>query len=82
MIDTQTQARLMTALKLITEALDGMEAHTRAAYACGYLDGLLAGGQMSVHSAQDLKSTAVKRRDKRLSELEAAPVQRAVQADC
>jgi len=74
MNDAQRQARLMTALKLITEAADATEARTRTAYAHGYLDGLLDEGQLSVHNANSLKSTATARRDKRLADLGAAPV--------
>ena len=72
MNDAQRQARLMMALKLITEATDAMDARTRTAYAHGYIDGLLDEGELSVENAQGLKTTAMLRRDKRLADLGAS----------
>lgn len=81
MNEAQRQARLMTALKLITEASDATEARTRTAYAHGYLDGLLDEGHLSVDNARGLKTTATARRDKRLADLGAAPVPNPAQGD-
>lgn len=72
--DARRQARLMVALKLIGEAPEATDARTRAAYAVGYIDGLLDEGHLSVENADGLKKVAVQRRDQRLTDLGAAPV--------
>lgn len=74
MNEAQRQVRLMTAMNLITEAVDAIDARTRTAYAVGYIDGLLDEGQISVHNAQNQKTIAKSRRDMRLSDLGATPV--------
>ncbi|MCY1298730.1 hypothetical protein D9M68_800640 [compost metagenome] len=74
MNDAQRQARLMTALQVITEAQDSIQVRTAAAYAHGYIDGLLDEGLLPESAAEDLKRVAMMRRDKRLSDLRAEPV--------
>lgn len=71
--NAQRQMRITTALELITAAVDALEARTRTAYACGYIDGLLDEGQLSVDHARNLNSIATGRRDARLAALGVAP---------
>lgn len=75
MNDSQRHMRVMTALRLIDEAQDAIQARTTTAYAYGYIDAMLDEGEFSVEAANGLKKVAKINRDRRLSELGADPVE-------
>lgn len=68
-VDAERQARLKAGIEQILNSQDPAQARTRTAYLTGYIDALVDESLLAEDEAQTLRSAAIQRRDKRLTEM-------------